>query len=475
MPAPSDPTAARNVLLLLTDQQRADSIRAYGNGLVETPALDRLADRGVRFDRAYTPTAICTPARASLLTGQRPSRHGVIANTTQSWANPEALDPAACYPARLRAAGYDVGLVGKWHLETPPSAFGFDGEHYPGCCLYAREHDPYEAYLDERGFDGMDVDALEELRTVPGLDAPLFGRDPRPVEASFTRFLAERVIDLLECYAGRDWPFYLSGHFFGPHLPYVLPEPYYGMYDPDDVTLPESAVRETFRNKPAVHRTYSDYWGLGSVETSVWREILAKYLGFVTLIDHEVGRILDRLEELELAAETATLYTADHGGFATAHKLQDKGPAMYEGVYRVPLIGDWPGTDGGTCEPFVSLLDVAPTVLDVAGADPLAEADGRSLSALSDGDASEWRDAVLAEFHGHHFPYQQRMLRTDRYKYVLNVPGTDEFYDLRRDPHELDDRVDDAGCAGERDRLRERLFEELEAAGDDRIPRTDAM
>jgi len=456
---PDGPGDVENVLLVFTDQQRQDSPGCYGGAA--TPAVDGLAADGVRFDRAYTPIAICSPARASVVTGVRPSRHGIRRNVG------EGTDLASgfpCYPGRLREAGYEAWLSGKWHLGDPPAAFGLDGAHYPGW-FYPEDHDDYLAYLDARDLPRLTPDSLRD--PVPaGGDGLAGALDTRPRAASFTSFVTERAIERIDASARADAPFYGSVHYYGPHNPYYLPEPYWSMYDPEDVCLPESAIRETFEGKPWVHGVQRDVSGLEDLPLAAWRRLIAAYRGYVSFIDDEVGRLLDALAARGLADSTAVVFASDHGGFVTAHRMHDKGPAMYEDIYRIPLIATGLGATGHVEERFASLLDLAPTFLDLAGA-PIPDAyDGRSLLDLYR-TGEDWRTDVLCEFHGHQFPYEQRMLRTDRYKLVRNQHDTAELYDLEADPHEVTNRIDDPAYGDVAARLHRRLRERLAAADDD--------
>jgi arylsulfatase A-like enzyme len=452
---------AQNVLFILTDQQRCDSLGCYGNDLVETPNLDRIAAEGTRFDRAYTPAAICSPARASILTGLWPHDHGALQNVGEETSLAEEFQ---CYPELLREQGYNAGHAGKSHVGDPPEAFGLDGEHLPG--WFYPERDPaYEAYLDEHGYEYMTPDVLSErFPENPGMEAGAL--DERPVEATFTRFVTEEALERIERYAADEAPFYQGVHYYGPHNPYYLPEEYFHMYDPEDVDLPESAIRETFENKPWAVKRQRDESSLDEIPIEDWYRIVAAYMGYVTFIDDEVGRLLDALEEQGVAEETAVVFTSDHGGFVTAHKMHDKGQAMYEDIYNVPFVGRNLGIEADVVEEFVSLLDLAPTFCDIAGADVPDEYAGRSLLDLAD-DPDDWRPDIHAEFHGHMFPYEQRMLRTDRYKFILNENDTAELYDLDEDPHEVNNVVGDPAYGEASARLYDRLLERLEAAGDD--------
>lgn len=465
MSSMNDPETPDNMLCIITDQQRQDSIGAYGNEFVDTPNLDRLADSGTRFDRAYTPTAICSPARASIVTGVSPSTHGITRNLRGDTTINEDFP---CYPQVLRDAGYNVGLDGKWHAGKQPADFGFDGEHYAGF-MHPLHHEDYEAYLDEHGFERYTEDVVEPYPSEES-EYVIGGIDTRPTEASFTSFIAEQAIERIESYAADapETPFYIGTHFFGPHRPYFIPEEYFEMYDPDDVHLTESAVKEDFRNKPAVQKHRYNQTDLQALSVAQWRKIVAIYQGYVTFIDDQVGRILDTLERHGVADNTAVLFTTDHGSFVTSHKNLDKGPLMYEDIYNVPMIARGLGVDDVSDE-FVSLLDLAPTFLDAAGIETPAVYEGRSLFDLGD-DTDDWRNYVTAEFHGLNYPYEQRMLRTERYKLILNAGDVNELYDLVEDPHELTNHASNSEYSDVSAELRRILVDILNTRDDPELP-----
>jgi arylsulfatase A-like enzyme len=242
------------------------------------------------------------------------------------------------------------------------------------------------------------------------------------------------------------------------------------MYDPADVPLPAS-MAETFEGKPVVQRHYSAHWAFDSFDEATWRRLIAAKWAYGTLLDEQLGRVLAELDHLGLADSTLVVFTCDHGAFTGAHRLQDKGPAMYDDIYRIHLLARLPAALGGVRGRregrFVSLVDLPATWLDTAGVPVPATFDGRSLLPLLRGQSpGEWRRDVLCEFHGHHFPYPQRMLRTERYKLVINPPDVNELYDLQADSHELTNRIDDPAYAAVRRDLMGRLYRQLRERGD---------
>jgi arylsulfatase A-like enzyme len=461
------------MLFLMTDQHRVDTIGAYGTQHTRTPALDELARTGTRFDRWYTPTAICTPARASLLTGWAPFRHKLLANHERNVGYLEDLpDGQFTFSQALRERGYNCGLIGKWHVGHHKRAadFGFDGPDLPGWHNPV-EHADYLEYLKIHGFPPYEIS--ERIRgTLPngGPGNLLAARLHQPVAATFEHYLATRAIELLERYAAdlrsADVPFFLQLNFFGPHLPYIVPDEYFDLVNPALVELPKS-IAETFENKPPVQRNYSAHWTFDTMPIEVTRKLIAVYRGYVALIDAQLGRVMAALERLGLTDETAVFFTCDHGEFTGSHRLHDKGPAMYEDIYRTPGLLRVPGQPPGVVRTeFVSLLDCTATILELAGIDPAPAVDSRSLLPLVTGEPVEWTEDIVCEFHGHHFPYPQRMVRTDRYKLVVNPDSTNELYDLVADPDELHNRYDDPDAAPVRAALMRRLYQLLRERGD---------
>ncbi|MFJ8857686.1 sulfatase-like hydrolase/transferase [Streptomyces sp. NPDC102451] len=457
-----------NLLFLMTDQHRVDTLGCYGNPHVATPNLDRLAATGTRFDRFYTPTAICTPARASLLTGQAPFRHRLLANYERNVGYLEDLrEDAFTFPAALAERDYRLGLIGKWHGGTHRNAasYGFEGPDLPGWHNPV-DHPDYLAYLEERGLPPYRIS--EPIRGMAPGGNPgnlLAARLHQPVEATFEHYLATRAIEHLERYAAGEEPFFLATHFFGPHLPYLLPDAYFDLYDPELVELPPS-IAETFEGKPPVQRNYSAHWAFDTIPIETTRKLIAVYWGYVTLIDEQIGRILTRLDELGLSEDTSVFFTADHGEFTGAHRLHDKGPAMYEDIYRIPGIIRIPGAAPQVRDELVSLTDCTATLLELAGCDPSPAVDSRSLVPLVKGEHPRWPGELVAEFHGHHFPYPQRMIRDDRYKLVVNPESVNELYDLEADPHELSNRYTHPEFEAVRARLMRRLYVLLRDRGD---------
>lgn len=469
---PDETSRPDNILFLMTDQHSLSALGSY-NDAISTPNLDRLADAGARFDHTFTPTAICTPARASLLTGAAPFRHKLLANYERNVGYIEDLsDGQFTFAEELGRAGYQLGLIGKWHggVRKTAASYGFEGPQFEGWHNPV-DHPDYLAYLAERGLPAYEIsDKIRGVTPNGGEGNLLAARLHQPLEATFEHYLATRAIEMLERFAEtgqrQDRPFFLATHFFGPHLPYILPDEFFDLYDPDTIRLPES-VAETFENKPPVQANYSGLWTYDTLGDATSRKLIAAYWGYVTMIDHEIGRILDAVERLGLGETTAVMFTADHGEFTGAHRLHDKGPAMYDDIYRIPGLVRIPGAPANTVrDELVSLTDFTATILDIAGLDPSKAVDSRSLVPLIEGRDVPWSPTMLAEYHGHHFPYPQRMLRTLTHKLVVNPESVNELYDLVLDPSELVNRIGDRSYVEIEHELMGELYRQLRARGD---------
>ncbi|ELY87251.1 sulfatase-like hydrolase/transferase [Natrialba taiwanensis] len=481
----ADADTRPNVLLVLTDQERYDCSARDGTvaDTVETDTIDHLSATGMRFEHAFTPISICSSARASLLTGQFPHGHGMLNNCHEGDALQPNLPPGIpTFAGELDAAGYDCTYTGKWHVgrDQTPDDFGFS---YLGGSDKHHDNidDAFREYRAERGTPIGEAELEDVIYT---------GDDPRDdgdgtfvaaktsidVEETRAWFLAERTIDAIEAHADgdRDSPFFHRADFYGPHHPYVVPEPYASMYDPDEIEPPESYA-ETYAGKPQVQENYLDYRGVSGFDWDRWAEAIAKYWGFVTLIDDQFGRILNELDDRGLTEETVVVHASDHGDFIGGHRQFNKGPLMYDDTYHIPLQVRWPGVtrSGAICDAPVHLHDLAATFLDIGDVSIPETFDSRSLVPLlenggdPDAVAMEWPDSTVAQYHGDEFGlYTQRMVRTDRYKYVYNGPGVDELYDLEADPAELQNLIDHPDYADERRELRTRLIEWMDETGD---------
>ncbi|HMN31533.1 MAG TPA: sulfatase-like hydrolase/transferase, partial [Caldilineaceae bacterium] len=297
-----------NILLIHADQHRADCIGAnhapFDEGkptpaaLVQTPTLDRLAREGVNFRHAYCPIPLCTPSRTSLLTGCWPAQHGLILNPeTEAMPSGRATLPAGqpTFSECLRSAGYFLGYVGKW---------GVDATHGP-------LHYGFAEYIPEKEYGRWRAE--QGLAPKPHTNRWFGECDPYITPAqSQLAWGAGQTIDLLRAAGRRDQPFFIRWDPSEPHLPNVVPEPYASLYPPGSLP-PWPNFADDFAGKPYIQRQQRRTWQIDHWGWAEWAPIVGRYLGEISLLDDQVGRILAALEESGLASNTVVIYTADHG------------------------------------------------------------------------------------------------------------------------------------------------------------------
>lgn len=463
------PSGRPNVLVIVTDQHRVDVNGAYGSRICRTPAIDRLAESGARFDPAYSICALCTPARASMFTGVAPHRHGLIRNSEDPFCKTEFDENDKLLPEYLNPTGYQCEFVGKWHcgIKRTPEDFGFEGMNVPGYGDCRRSVE-YEAYLKRTGLTPGEIVPMGGgwRRKVV-----LAGKDTGPLEASVPYFIAEETIRHLRDHDDPDSPFLLFANFWGPHAPYFPTEPYASMYDPADIA-PWGNFDEAFSDKPQAHKRYRDaFIGDGGQKRS-WEECAqwaALHYGFVTMIDEQIGRIVTEVERLGLADDTVIILTTDHGDLLGAHGgMHDKCSIMCQETYHIPFIVSGPGVEAGTIVSApITNMDLAPTLLDLAGVQPDRPLDGRSVVPLLGGESDPDRSPyAVCEFNGHHYHYQARMITDGRSKYVFNAPEIDEFYDLAEDPWETVNLIDSDAHKPRIRQFRQALMDWMEKTSD---------
>jgi len=444
-----------NILMIVTDQQRRDTIGAYGSTIAQTPAVDRLAREGMTFDNAFTPCGLCSPTRSSMLTGVHPHTHEVLTNVQFHPVRNQLAPEQDILFRGLKGQGYRMGYVGKWHvnIHRDPTAFG--------CEQYVSAKD-YVTYRREKELP-FPPEASDYVRLIAAAD-------PAPVEHSRPVFLADHAMRMMEEFSHNDeHPFFIRLDFDGPHPPLVVSEPYASMYDPASIPpLPNFA--DPLGNKPAIQRIKRKHWKTDEMSWADWQPLLARYYGMVSLIDAQVGRVLDKLDELGLCENTVVLYLSDHGDTMGSHNLWNKDYTMYDEIYRVPFIVRWPGVTqpGSRCDAYTHhSLDLAPTLLTIGGASVPSGLDGQTLVPLLHGQAQDRPREAFCQFHGCHMGlYSIRMLQTDRYKYIFHVNDIDELYDHENDPHELTNVAEDPAYAADLQALKLRVVDWLARTDD---------
>ena len=470
----------RNLVFIMSDQQRRDSMGCYGSDWVETPHLDALADSGYLFENAYVTQPVCTPARASIMTGLYPHTAGPTVNKM-------VLSPDVPVLSEMVSEDYFCGYMGKWHLgDDVARQHGFDvwtsteeshRESYTRRELRNVFSD-YHHHLVANGFE-------PDVEVGGAMTFSLLARARLPEEFQMATFLAERAEEFIE--QNSDRPFILYVSTFEPHSPYD--GPFDDQYEPDG--LPTGPA---FLTKPEgaalVNRIRADYFmqylregDIGEdaymrdtlvpghdLSTEVgWRRLRAQYYGNVTLVDRMVGRITASLERAGVADDTAVMFTTDHGEMLGDHGMLEK-RSFYEEASRVPLLMRVPWLTSGQqrVDGSVGHIDLVPTILDLLGESQPDHLEGKSLVPVLRGEETLDDNDVFIEWNGTSpevpdrflgsdtinrmlaMPY--RSVVSDRWKLNLCAGDQGELFDLRSDPHEQNNLFDDPA---QRDRVRD--------------------
>ncbi len=445
-----------NILWICTDQQRWDTLGCYGNSMVHSPNIDRLAEEGVLFERAFSQSPVCTPSRASFLTGRYP-------RTTRTRQNGQDIPADERLISRILADnGYSCGLSGKLHLSachpsvTPDTERRIDDgytefhwSHHPalplGQGIRANNWptNEYDLWLRERG---------KSYATTPveGSDYVVYGM---PAAEHQTSWCAQKAITFMEQHQSVERPWMFSVNIFDPHHPFDPPREYLEPYldKLDEIPLPHHEKNE-LASKTLLQRIDHEgaYGGRAGFEWDKMSErehrlVRAAYWAMCDLIDAQVGRMLEALERTGQRDNTIVIFMSDHGEMLGDHGIYLKGPYFYEEAVHVPMVISGPGfKKGKRARGMVELVDLAPTLLEAAGIPREPGMQGRSFLATLTGDTDPSRDDIYSEYynampwHPKDVNPQTTMLRTERYKLALSHSDADaELYDLDADPHEL--------------------------------------
>lgn len=443
-----------NILLIMTDQQRPDTLGFRGQTPCNTPHIDSIAAEGVSFERAITPCPLCLPSRAALFTGLYPTQNDMMSNQTGYLRSCEMLD-------HFRAAGYQIDYAGKWHMGEGNIAEFTDRHAGDSTKIYS------QWCLDQGLIDGwMFNDPATRTTREPSMSVPKVHCQDLPVGKTNEGYITDFAIDMIRT-RNRAKPFFQVCSFNGPHPPFMIPEPYFSMYAPEDVETPANfgpQADELEVNQTSYYRRlFLDH----GEDFDAWRASYAVYWGFVTMIDDMVGRLLAALKDEALMQDTIIVFTSDHGENLGAHGLWQK-MVPYEESIRVPLVIRIPGRSS-LCQTDVpaSLVDVPPTLAALCGLPEGPHWSGESLFAKNW--ALEGEPPVFAM----HQPIGDwmkvtdwRMIERGRFKYVWYRGKGDELFDLRSDPEELCNLIDLPEHGSRLSKLRQQLGTFLEATKD---------
>lgn len=440
-----------NLVLIMTDSQRKDMVGAYGNPWMDTPNLDRLANEGVRFERAYTASPVCTPARGAIFSGMYPQVNG-------AWCNNTA--PAHSIPLMgtiFSHYGYRVGYTGKWHLDgnnyfgDGQAGGGFEPDWwYDGKC-YADEigSEMFEAYRTAK--------TAAELRDAGFTEETIWGHR-----------VADKAIDFLEQIG--DESFVLVVSFDEPHGPFVAPPEYWEQIDPAQIPKPAN-YDASVDHKPLLQQVQRAQ--NGDEDWAVFAENWSKFYACNRYIDREIGRVIDAIDTHH-KDDTVIIYTSDHGDMLRSHGMLLKGPMMYEEITNVPFIVRAPNArQQVVSHALINQLDILPTLLDFAGIDIPETMQGVSFKPVLEHEGVATREMTMLSFNRFAINHDQfgafypiRCMVDGRYKLSINLLDTDELYDLETDPAEMNNRIDDLTLAPIRDRLHDALLAEMDRCRD---------
>lgn len=440
-----------NIVYILLDQIRLDMLGTYGHDIVKTPNIDKVASEGIKFTNAYTPASVCGPARTSLFTGLMPSTHGIIRNGEKGGSGEIDKDK----PNIMNQLDEHYKFItGKWHVGTKSipkdyniKGHNFDGYGYPGSGVYknlvfnqppTRVSNRYKEWLIENNYE------------IPTVSKAYFGDNPHLRVQELCGLLSGTknetipyfIIDEAKKYVKEaidlSKPFFGWINFWGPHTPCIIPEPYYSMYNPDDVILDESFFKPLV-GKPGHYKSISKMWGMWEASEARWKEVISKYWGYITLIDDAIGDFIDYLKENNLYDNTFLVITADHGDAMGAHRMIEKGEFMFDTTYKIPMIVKDVNSKNKSeiNDNLVYLHDLTATAYDLSGKKIPEEFECESILPIIRDKANNDRKGVLSQLAGHFVYFEQRMWHRKDYKLVFNASDLCELYDVKNDPDEL--------------------------------------
>jgi arylsulfatase A-like enzyme len=467
-----------NILLITSDQQHYSTLGAV-NPKIKTPALDRLCRQGTRFDRAYCPNPTCTPTRASIITGMYPSQHGAWSLGTKLMEDVPTLGDM------LGTAGYYTALVGKAHFQPLASEPGYESiecqptlrdldfwrrfqgpwygfQHVETARMHGNESHAgqhYALWMEEKGLTNwrdyfQPWPPKEDDSGKPYYEKGQLHWD-LPEEYHYSVWTAERTVDHIGRAVEADQPFFAWASFHDPHPPYTVPEPWASMYDPAEMDPGRLTEGEHDANPPhfaealkldakmrdifppsdgAIHGGHSHAHDLEQLKKN-----MAIYYGMTSFMDAQIGRILDRLDELGQADNTIIVFTTDHGHFLGQHGLTAKAIHHYEDLLRVPFIVRWPGqaVPDAVSENIQNLVDLAPTFLKAAGLEVPGSMTGVDQRATWAGGDAVRTWSVTENHHGTDVCHLRTYVN-QRYKITVYKKWDDgELFDLQEDPGEV--------------------------------------
>ena len=482
----------KNLLFIITDQQRYDALTYAGNTVIKTPNLDRLAKKGAYFPNAYAPCAVCGPSRSSILTGSRVETTGVNSNTQTYDYNEREVMTMPTFDEILAENGYHCEYYGKWHsMSSHAGVYKNPEQNAPnGKYVFGSggQSHIWRGYLDKQGSvpepgTGQFKDGMSKYPYIANPLDRYYGKSYQELQNSnlshsqpdqhgelllnkehtMTAFQARQTLEAIERLKDKTFSITCSFHF--PHSPMLAPTPYYGMYPVDDM-IPPVSINDNMQNSPYANsnsrKNRTEY-----ADSDKIKYMISEYYGIITEIDEWTGIILDKLDELGIADNTLIIYTSDHGEMLGAHGMREKNIFLEESAH-IPLLISSPGDIQAetTVDGYVSLVDLFPTILDYLQV-PEKKSDGKSLRGLIEGTDTEHGKYVVTEWDRENTP--NYMIVKDGWKliipYTIKSTVINTMYDLNTDPYEMNNLLgsnpDRANHQEKAEELRESLLEWL--------------
>ena len=441
-----------NIVFVLVDDLRWDEVGVAGHPYVETPNIDRVAREGAYFTRAFTTTPLCSPARATFLTGLYPHKNGI----TDNLARNEQSHRLETFPKMLNAVGYDTAFIGKWHM-------GNDDTPRPGWSTWAGMKGQGEALNPELNIDG----------------------ERRQFQGYVTDILTDLSVEFVEKERGAPFLLYVSHKALHPNITqlddgssvaspsgvpgFIAADRHKGRYAGEPVLRrPNSGVVPA--DRPALMRQIGDLAPLGP-DTVTPEQTIHQRQEMLLGVDESLGRIMAAIDTMGELDNTIVVVTSDHGYWYGEHGLSAERRLAYEEALRIPLMIRYPNRVPAGMRPgqMALSIDIAPTMLELAGAEAPAGLHGRSLAPILDGKAPDWRDSFLIEYYSDTvferiYLMGYKAVRTNRMKYIRyeDLGGMDELYDIASDPYEIRNVIDDPRYADELAELQAELERLLE-------------
>ena len=446
------PADRPNVLFIMADQHSRAENGCYGHPIVRTPHIDGLAETGIRYDNAFCASPLCGPSRVSWITGTHPHTHGAVTHNNRRHRSGKVyhklIEPGIHSLVRdMRDAGVQTWGAGFLHADQ--HAEGADlGAHGAGFLKDSAR--PAGNAFDNLGFDAYRCDARSYRERVGADVSERYNKaniisemwehsyrnvegEPFPYDESqmWDTLITDECLDFLDA-RDPERPFFAYAGFRAPHPPWCAPPRFHELYDPDDIgELPNYRVTFTDRPRRVVERI--NYYELWNLPEEMIRKSIAAYFGFVTYVDHCVGRLVEGLEARGLRDDTLVVYASDHGEMLYRNGICEK-HTFFEDAIRIPLLFSWPGQlpAGAASDAMVSNIDLLPTLLRLQGVDVPDFVEGQDLAPTFTG--GHVQDEVYAEYY--HSLDPCRMVRDRRYKYIHTEEDVCELYDIENDPLE---------------------------------------